>query len=515
MYDFKIKIQYNVYAEPAVERHTRRKRAIHCPGVLNVLPDALSRMYPDYIKDREFIPPTLKGKRYVARVDQPESGMGTSEIPRKSGILVDEMIHNMPLMLEQLIKERANKTVPTVEIQQELVAKCHDMHQGSEVMYKRLWYDGYYWPRMKQDCVDVTSSCLQCLRWNVGQHGFHPLKMIVAKQPFEHIAIDLADFSATPSEAGHTYALIVVDVFTKFVVLKPLFEKSSLAVARELYDIGNLVGHYHILQSDNGGEFHNSVQREYNRLMGSTHRFIRAYNPQANGVAENMVGQFKSILNKVMGGAVTQWHHHLSSIQYALNIHITKSNESSPFSLLYGRAVDPIRDIDGNLLPLEDNVLEAQSRGILSEKAYDALIERSRLMTELIYPEIHKVSVRNKSKVKEYAEKGRRIITKPLPLKSKVMLLNTDRNRAKNQARYFGPYTIVNFDSRNNGYYLQVMQGSLLERSFPVHFLKLIVGNVATFDEDGEVSAFEVEAVVSHRKGTQGQDEYLVNCTIT
>jgi len=344
----------------------------HCPGILNVLPDALSRQYPSFVKEaaqaqREAMnkegvrgevvlepkptPPlkaSKKRKKPQLEINNVDTVLTNAISKKITAESVDEIVIRPQTELDEFIRERLNKKALPAHQRDEVIAKYHERlgHRGGELMFKQLWSDGLYWPGMRQQCVQEAASCLACLRWNVGKAGYHPMKGIISETPFQHISIDLADYTHCRSECGHSYVLVIIDLFTKFVILKPLKEKTAIEVASCLYEVGNLVGHYRILQSDNGAEFHNSVQREYNRLMNSHHRFISAYNPSANGVAENAVGKFKLALNKIMGGQVTNWDKFLSSVQYAMNVSVTALHGTSPFSLLYGRKPDPIYDVD-------------------------------------------------------------------------------------------------------------------------------------------------------------------------
>ena len=63
------------------------------------------------------------------------------------------------------------------------------------------------------------------------------------------------------SESGVPYKWLLVyqDHFTKYILLRPLKHKSAVEVADTLEDYFCELGPPHILQSDNGGEFCNSI----------------------------------------------------------------------------------------------------------------------------------------------------------------------------------------------------------------------------------------------------------------
>ena len=67
----------------------------------------------------------------------------------------------------------------------------------------------------------------------------------------------MIDMQARHMHGEYRFILNYQEHLTKFVVLRPLKEKSAIAVTNELIDIFSLFGAPVILQSDNGREFKN------------------------------------------------------------------------------------------------------------------------------------------------------------------------------------------------------------------------------------------------------------------
>jgi hypothetical protein len=148
---------------------------IHIQGIKNLLPDKLSRFY-----------------------DSPTIGISEVKIDT-----IDK------------------------ELERNLILRAHlSGHFGSEAMIKSLTSNGHYWPSMKKDCIKEVEQCLNCQKFNIGKHGFHPLQSIKADLPMDHTAIDLKEFPE--SERGYHYMLVVIDVFTRFVFV----DKKAPTIAR-------------------------------------------------------------------------------------------------------------------------------------------------------------------------------------------------------------------------------------------------------------------------------------------
>ena len=103
--------------------------------------------------------------------------------------------------------------------------------------------------------------------------------------------VDLVSMASMPSMPatidGDTYKYImsVIDIFSRFVFLRPLQTKESSEVAENLLDIYNEHGPPEILQSDRGTEFKGVVKAICEALNV---RIIKsaAYSPQTQGKDE-------------------------------------------------------------------------------------------------------------------------------------------------------------------------------------------------------------------------------------
>ena len=86
-----------------------------------------------------------------------------------------------------------------------------------------------------------------------------PLQPIIAKSPMNVCQIDLVIMEKHPSKGysdkTYFYILNVMDVFSRYIFLKPLQSKESLEVASHLRKILFSVGIPNVIQCDRGSEF--------------------------------------------------------------------------------------------------------------------------------------------------------------------------------------------------------------------------------------------------------------------
>ena len=96
---------------------------------------------------------------------------------------------------------------------------------------------------------EVCAGCMECLYYNVGKIGFHPLTPVSVALPMDLIAIDFVCGLPETSD-GFTVGLIITDCATHFVFLCPLKSKSSEAVVEALLEVFCNFGFPQKIQSD-------------------------------------------------------------------------------------------------------------------------------------------------------------------------------------------------------------------------------------------------------------------------
>ena len=141
--------------------------------------------------------------------------------------------------------------------------------------------------------------------------------------------------------------MVLVDICSRFVILRALESKSAADTAEALWIIFCLFGFPKILQSDNGKEFCNSLVSNLLQLEGVTHRLITPYHPEANGTAERNVGLVKKLLMKLTKGNNKEWDSFLPAVQIGLNARKMVRHKSTPFALMFNRPFNLPNDFIG------------------------------------------------------------------------------------------------------------------------------------------------------------------------
>ncbi|CDH61115.1 hypothetical protein RO3G_08665 [Lichtheimia corymbifera JMRC:FSU:9682] len=229
---------------------------VHLPGLDNILPDQLSRLFP------------------MAK----ELGGDDNEEIIVRAANANDADNDFDEMFEPPEGEREN-----------LLIKYHLFgHFGAAAIVKALHSDGIHWPNVHKDAVQVVKQCNECQMSNIVKKGYHPLRSIHSFLPADHWAIDLAG-PFRPTHDSNTYLLVMVDVCTRYCVLRPLPNKQSDTIVKTLIQVFGDYGFPRYLQSDNGTEFVNQLVKKLAQATGFDHRLATPYHPRANGVAERWV----------------------------------------------------------------------------------------------------------------------------------------------------------------------------------------------------------------------------------
>ena len=182
------------------------------------------------------------------------------------------------------------------------------------------------------------------------------------------------------TSTGNVYILVLIDVATRFLILRPIPDKSAKIVAKELISIFSLIGYPRVMGFDQGREWKNSIMDLLCEAMKIDKRLSTAYYPQGNGGAERFVQTTKTLLAKlILGVSTDDWDLAVNSVQLMINCKISKRLQSSPFNLMFARKMcneyplfhDPKDDLE----PMTNDELikriEYMSNGIpCNERSY-------------------------------------------------------------------------------------------------------------------------------------------------
>ena len=472
---------------------------VHLPGLQNVLPDNLSRLFTPIDEqggnDDQVIMKTLGSK-----FNKLSTNMSTNKIT-KPGVktharqLVTNIQASKSLYKRQLpykihraaAIELNDVMTPPDKDRKELLEEAHLFgHFGAEAIVKSIQRKGINWKSIKDDALKTVNACAECQKFNIVKQGFNPLRPVSAAIPGDHWALDLAGPFKT-SKNGNNYLMVLVDICTRFCILRALPDKQSQTIVKHLTQVFCDYGFPKYLQSDNGTEFVNELMELLAESAGFEHRLVTPYHPRANGVAERWVQTSVMGIKKRVQGVEQDWDIYVPSTQLAINAKVSKRTNTPPFTFMFGRNLNEFRNYK------QDESVEPMSN--------DELLFRVKQMAEIVFPAISERTQNVIKKQKDVFDKSHKLIQ--YPPQSIVMIKNTKR-AGKLEPSYEGPYTIVRV-TQGGAYVLQDQQGELMPKNYPPSALKLISQDEPINPED----VYVVDGIVAHRK-VKGKYEYKV-----
>lgn len=412
---------------------------VHLPGLDNTLPDQLSRLFPT-------------AKELAGDNATHKHGTQSTSVLNNS---IDVNDNDTSKLHSSQDDGTDNMFTPPESERKTLLLEAHAFgHFGAKAMVNYLHNNGLHWSNMHREAQGIVHSCPQCQRHNIAKVGYHPLRPIHAYLPGDHWAIDLASFPT--SRRGNNYLLVMVDVCTRFCVLHALPDKSSDTVVQAVIHTFCDYGFPRYLQSDNGTEFVNTLMHKLKESAGFDHRLATPYHPRANGLAERFVQTTTNVIRKNVDGATQDWDLYVKPIQLALNNKVASYHGTTPFALMFNRAMNGFRDYSNDDIP----------RPLTEEE----LMDRIDLMSKTVFPAISERATALAQLKKGKHDAKYRIIK--FPEGSKVMIKDMLRSK-KLDPRYEGPYTVVR-QTQGGSYVLRDEQGLLASRNFAPSQLKLV-----------------------------------------
>ncbi|SCZ91573.1 BZ3500_MvSof-1268-A1-R1_Chr1-2g01498 [Microbotryum saponariae] len=132
-------------------------------------------------------------------------------------------------------------------------------------------------------------KCDTCQAVKITHHPFPAVTSNCSAQPLERVHMDLLAFDGAVSLGGARYALVIVDVHSRYLWVIPMSHKSDTFVAFKSWLAKverSTLRKVLAVRSDNGGEF---MSNEFSRFLeeqGITRQLSIPDTPQQNGVAE-------------------------------------------------------------------------------------------------------------------------------------------------------------------------------------------------------------------------------------
>lgn len=297
-----------------------------------------------------------------------------SELQRMVEILNDEESENIAEIKNNFVIKRGllyrktpdgDRWVVPKGVRWQLLKANHDDigHFSFDKTYEKI-KNNYWFAKMRRFIKKYVESCLECAYAKVpaGKRAgeLHPIEK--TDHPFHTLHIDhLGPFIR--SKRKNCYLLLVIDAFTKFIILVPVKSTKTVHSIRVLKNYFHTFGVPKRLISDRGSSFTAKRFQEFLRSLGVKHVMNAVATPRANGQIERYNRTVLSALTATNHGKPENiWDESVSEIQWGLNNTINKGTGKTPAQALFGLNLTGTSDslihlnIETEVLEPEENV---------------------------------------------------------------------------------------------------------------------------------------------------------------
>lgn len=359
------------------------------------------------------------------------------------------------------------------DLRQQLLQAIHSSplggHSGQGACLQRL-KSFFYWPKMKQDLVNLIRACPVC-QTAKAEHVPYPgllQPLPIPQHAWSHRNMDMDFIEKLPLSEAHDTIMVVVDRLTKFAHFLPLAHPISANSVAPLFldQIYKLHGLPEVIVSDRDKIFTSAFWKQLFRLLGITLNLSTAYHPQTDGQTERVNQCVETYLRCFCCDKPASWFHWLALAEHWYNTAHHSSIGMTPFEALFGRKpvflpCGPYADV---LIPAAADLLQ-QRQSVLQLLKGHLVTAQSRMK---YYADQHRSE--------RVFQVGDWVYLKLQPYKQQTLALRTC---LKLSAKFYGPFEVLE-KIGSVAYKLKLPDTCRLHPVFHISLLKKHVGNTPT-----------------------------------
>ncbi|XP_021111503.1 gypsy retrotransposon integrase-like protein 1 isoform X2 [Heterocephalus glaber] len=334
------------------------------------------------------------------------------------------------------------------EEKNKVLRECHENDAGAHHGISRtltLVESNYYWTSVTNDVKQWVYACQHC---QVAKNTVilapkqHLLKV---ENSWSIVTVDpMGPFHA--SNRSHVYAIILTDLFTKWVMILPLCDVSASEISKAITNVFFLYGPPQKIIMDQRDEFIQQINVELYGLFG-TKEIVISHAAGTVNPTESTPRTIKAFLSKHCADHPENWDEHLSAVSFAFNAtHLTS---------------DTLHEMDADNTSMFARILDAFKE---AEKIMEAKTT-SMGQVENHLNGLHKNKIIVKKKPKQL---------NPFHLKVGHEVLRQRKNRWKDgrfQSEWIGP-CVIDYITESGCAVLRDNTGTRLKRPIKMSHLK-------------------------------------------
>ena len=185
------------------------------------------------------------------------------------------------LTVESGILMKNSKVLIPETLKQKYLKQIHQGYQGIEACRSRA-REFVFWVNINSDLKEMVEKCDICQSQQNSTTSVQKYVSEVPPHPWHTLGSDLFYFQRIDF-------LVVVDYFSKYLIVRKIPSSTSSAVIKELGMISSEFGNPLVFSSDNGPCYSSQEFKFFMQNWLVEHRTSSPHYPQSNGLAESMV----------------------------------------------------------------------------------------------------------------------------------------------------------------------------------------------------------------------------------
>ena len=245
------------------------------------------------------------------------------------------------------------KIVLPIQFRSQVLESAHDHPTAGHFAEDRTWKtitEKFFWPGAHDDVINWVRSCEACNQFDITRYVSRPLQPIATTGRFELVSYDIAGPFIPSKYQGNTYALIIVDHFTKWPEIITLKNIKAPTLAQAIFE--QWCCRYGVmaqLHSDGANNVHGEIMKELCKHIGTVKSKSSRLHPQGDGMAEAIVKLLKNSIRKQVDIHGSDWDQYAQATAFALRTSINRGTNCTPAELVLGSNL--VRPIDVSTAP--------------------------------------------------------------------------------------------------------------------------------------------------------------------
>lgn len=218
-----------------------------------------------------------------------------------------------------------------------LLRVFHDEHnhigydKTLDLVLKHFWFPG-----LRQFVKKYIEHCLICISKKRVPRSQQQNITSWEKpdQPFSVLHSDV--LGPLPESNGFKFVLLIVDAFTKYTLLYPIYRQDVEELLRVFTNAVSLFGAPKLIVTDRGRMYQSARFLDFVKEIGSEIHLITAEMHQSNGQVERYARTVLNLLRIETNHKGAAWSETLWRLQLTINVTKQKTTQASPLNLLVG-----------------------------------------------------------------------------------------------------------------------------------------------------------------------------------